>query len=166
MDKKVLGILEYALAKEMEGMQYYESKANYVHNEKVKEVFKQLSLMEKDHVDYIQSLINKINEDEYISYKEDDIGDVFRNRQKNEIVYSGNLTALKTDLPVLRMAYLIEEDFMKFYEKSAEKIDNEEVKKILNHLAEWEKVHRDMVYELYQAASKDYWRHMDVDPLY
>ena len=166
MSKKVLGILEYALAKEMEGMQYYESKSQYVHNKVVKEIFQELSLMEKDHVDYIHSLINKMKEEEYVGFSGEGIGNVFKERQEKEIVYKGDLLSLKTDIPVLRMAYLIEEDFMNFYQKAAESVEDSEIKKILTNLFQWEKVHRDTVYNLYQKMSKDFWQHMEVDPLY
>ncbi len=52
------------------------------------------------------------------------------------------------------MAYLIEEDFMNFYNQAAERVEDEELKKILKHLAEWEKNHRDMIYKLYQKNCK------------
>ncbi|MDN5343088.1 ferritin family protein [Oceanotoga sp. DSM 15011] len=166
MASKVLGILDYALAKEMEGMQFYRSKSKTVNHPEVKKAFEELGNMEKDHVDYINKLINTIEEDEPIRYNVEDIGKVFNERQKNEIVYGGDFKALRTDIPVLRMAYLIEEDFMNFYEKAANSIEDEEVKKVLNHLADWEKAHRDKIKELYDKISKDYWEHMESDPIF
>jgi len=165
--KKALGILEYALAKEIEGMQFYESKAKTVKIKQVKETFEELSEMEKSHADYITSLINEIEEHDYVHFRQDiDIGQSFRKRAEEEIVYSGDFNALKSDIPVLRMAYLIEEDFMNFYNKAAESVDDEELKKVLKHLAEWEKSHRDMIYKLYQKVAKDYLQHVDVEPLF
>ncbi len=166
MSGQILGILEYALSKEMEGMNFYESKARTVHNEEVKKTFLELGKMESDHVDYINNLINKVNEGESIRYKGEEIGDAFRDRQKKEIANQGDFKKLKTDIPVLRMAYLIEEDFMEFYNKAAEKVEGKEIKEILRHLAQWEKVHRDTIYELYQKLSKDFWEHMEADPIF
>lgn len=166
MSGKILGILEYALSKEMEGMNFYESKARTVHNEEVKKTFLELGKMESDHVDYINGLINKVNEDEPLRYKGEEIGDAFRDRQKQEIVNQGDFKKLKTDIPVLRMAYLIEQDFMEFYNKAAESVEEKEIKEILRHLAEWEKVHRDRIYDLYQKLSKDFWEHMETDPIF
>ncbi|PNR99787.1 rubrerythrin [Petrotoga mexicana DSM 14811] len=166
-EKKALGILEYALSKELEGMQFYESKANTVKIQQVKETFKELSNMEKDHADYISSLIKDVKSHDYAHFSQPtDIGQSFSKRATQEIAYQGDFTVVKSDIPVLRMAYLIEEDFMNFYSKAAESVEDEELKKILNHLAEWEKEHRDRIYTLYQKLSKDYWEHMDVEPLY
>jgi rubrerythrin len=166
-EKKALGILEYALSKELEGMQFYESKANTVKIQQVKETFKELSNMEKGHADYISSLIKDVKSHDYAHFSQPtDIGQSFSKRATQEIAYQGDFTAVKSDIPVLRMAYLIEEDFMNFYSKAAESVEDEELKKILNHLAEWEKEHRDRIYTLYQKLSKDYWEHMDVEPLY
>ncbi|KUK83194.1 MULTISPECIES: ferritin family protein [Petrotoga] len=165
--KKALGILEYALSKETEGMQFYESKAKTVKIQQVKETFEDLSKMEKGHVDYISNLIKDVKSHDYVHFSQPtDVGQSFSKRAAQEIVYGGDFTALKSDIPVLRMAYLIEEDFMNFYNKAAESVEDDELKKILNHLAEWEKDHRDRIYTLYQKISKDYWEHMDVEPLY
>lgn len=165
--KKVLGILEYALSKEMEGMQFYESKAKTVKIKDVKETFESLSGMEKSHVDYISGLIKDIKSHDYVHFSQpSDVGQSFTKRASQEIVYGGDFSAVKSDIPVLRMAYLIEEDFMNYYNKAAESVEDEEIKKILKHLAEWEKEHRDRIYTLYQKLSKDYWEHMDVEPLY
>ncbi|WP_113073399.1 ferritin family protein [Petrotoga sp. 9PW.55.5.1] len=165
--KKVLGILEYALSKEMEGMQFYESKAKTVKIKDVKETFESLSGMEKSHVDYISGLIKDIKSHDYVHFSQpSDVGQSFTKRASQEIVYGGDFSAVKSDIPVLRMAYLIEEDFMNYYNKAAESVEDEDIKKILKHLAEWEKEHRDRIYTLYQKLSKDYWEHMDVEPLY
>lgn len=166
MSGQILGILEYALAKEMEGMNFYESKARIVNNEDVKKTFLELGKMESDHVDYINNLINKVNEEEPLRYNGEEIGDAFRDRQKKEIVSQGDFKKLKTDIPVLRMAYLIEEDFMNFYNKAAETVKDKEIKEILRHLSQWEKVHRDRIYDLYQKLSKDFWEHMEADPIF
>jgi len=165
--KKALGILEYALAKEIEGMQFYESKSKTVKIKQVKETFEELSNMEKNHADYITSLINEIDEHDYVHFRQEtDIGQSFRKKAEQEIPYSGDFSALRSDIPVLRMAYLIEEDFMNFYNQAAERVEDEELKKILKHLAEWEKNHRDMIYKLYQKTAKDYWEHVEVEPLF
>jgi len=49
------------------------------------------------------------------------------------------------DLSVLRMAYLIEKDFVEFYAKAAEHEENPEVKKVLNLLSTWEEGHRKLI---------------------
>lgn len=165
--KKVLGILEYALSKEIEGMQFYESKSKTVKIKQVKDIFEELSNMEKGHVNYISGLIKNVKDHDYVYFsQEEDIGQTFSKRAQEEIVYGGDFESVKSDIPVLRMAYLIEEDFVNYYKKAAQSVDDDEMKKILNHLAEWEEDHRDRIYTLYQKVAKDYWEHMDVEPLY
>jgi rubrerythrin len=55
---------------------------------------------------------------------------------------------------------------MEFYNKAAESVEEKEIKEILRHLAQWEKVHRDRIYDLYQKLSKDFWEHMETDPIF
>jgi rubrerythrin len=64
------------------------------------------------------------------------------------------------------MAFLIEHDFMEFYRKSAESVDSEGEKFVLNHLSDWEKGHRDMVQQLYDERMKEYWNEMGFEPLF
>jgi len=65
------------------------------------------------------------------------------------------LEAMVPDLPVLRMAYLIELDFAEYYTKAAKQAEGE-AKKVLQMLAKWERSHEalfkkmhDQAYELY-----------------
>ncbi|MBI4730716.1 MAG: hypothetical protein HY781_01050 [Chloroflexi bacterium] len=52
-------------------------------------------------------------------------GDFFSKRAASEMLDQTVLEAMVPDLPVLRMAYLIELDFAKFYENSARKAKGE-----------------------------------------
>jgi rubrerythrin len=64
------------------------------------------------------------------------------------------------------MAFLIEHDFMEFYEKAAKQTEDEGEKYVLNHLSQWEKDHRDMIQKLYDEAMKMYWHDMGFEPLF
>jgi rubrerythrin len=59
------------------------------------------------------------------------------------------------DLPVLRMAYLIERDFAEFYAISAEKAEGE-AKKALEMLAKWESGHEKLFKRLHDEAFEKY----------
>ncbi len=167
MNKGIMGILKFALSREIEGMNFYKEKVNSVKDKNVKEVFEQLSEMEDGHVAYINKLIESVSKKEPVSKVEPPTQNVefFKRREEKEIV-GGKVDDMASDLSILRMAYLIEDDFMNFYKNSAEKIDDLEAKKILNSLSSWEKEHRDMLYTLYKQGTDEYWNEMGFTPLF
>ena len=59
------------------------------------------------------------------------------------------------DLPVLRMAYLIERDFSEFYEMAA-KISEGEAKTVLEMLARWERTHESLFKRMHDKAFEEY----------
>ncbi|MGM0641177.1 MAG: ferritin-like domain-containing protein [Thermotogota bacterium] len=164
---RVLGILKYALSREKEGNVFYKNNKDKVKNAQLKEIFENLAEMEYDHMKYIQELIDttengnkKLNE---VIFEEDN--SFFETRKKNEIVEK-DIEDMTSDLSILRMAYLIEEDFKNFYENAAKNIEDKDAIDILNKLANWEKTHRDTLYQLYRDMMKDYWDEMGFEPLY
>ncbi len=167
MNKGVIGILKFALAREIDGMNFYREKVKSVKDQSVKDVFEQLSEMENGHVNYISQLIERVSKGESISKVEQPKQNVkfFNEREKEEMVGS-KIDDTASDLSVLRMAYLIEKDFMDFYKDSSEKIDDTKAKEILKSLSSWEKEHRDMLYTLYKQRSSEYWNEMGFTPLF
>jgi rubrerythrin len=59
------------------------------------------------------------------------------------------------DLSVLRMAYLIERDFVEFYESAAEHAEGE-AKEALEMLARWERGHERFFRQLHDTAFEAY----------
>jgi rubrerythrin len=59
------------------------------------------------------------------------------------------------DLPVLRMAYLIERDFAEFYTQAASKAEGE-AKKTLEMLAHWESGHERLFKHMHDKAFENY----------
>src|SRR6056297_101965 len=164
---KILGILKYALAREEDGRSFYLGQIDKVKDKQVKETFKHLAEMEGEHVDYISSLIEKTDKGEKITkndvLKEEE--NFFVSRKETELP-AGRHAELASDISIMRMAFLIEHDFMKFYQKAAEKTDDEGEKYVLNHLSQWEKGHRDMIQELYDEKMQKYWHEMGFEPLF
>jgi rubrerythrin len=62
MDEGVIGILKFALAREIDGRDFYKSKIKDVKNEEVKNTIAKLAGMEEDHIKYIRQLIQKVND--------------------------------------------------------------------------------------------------------
>ncbi len=167
MNKGTLGILKFALSREIEGMNFYRQKVKDVKDQQVKEMLEQLSEMENGHVDYISKLIKNVENDRNVSEVTPPKQDLsFFEKREREEMPPGKIDEIASELSILRMAYLIEDDFMHFYNNSSEKVSDDEVKKVLKSLASWEKEHRDMLYSLYEMRSKEYWDEMGFTPLF
>lgn len=52
------------------------------------------------------------------------------------------------DLSILRMALLIEKDFVNYYSQASESIEDEELKTIFNMLKKWEEQHVKLIENL------------------
>jgi rubrerythrin len=155
---KIMGILQYALAREEDGRAFYLSQVDKVRDKDVKKLFEHLAEMESDHVDYISALMEKAASEKGIT-KEDILEDeenIFADREETSLP-AGRHAELASDISVLRMAYLIEHDFMEYYKQAADETDEEGAKFVLNHLSDWEKGHRDMIQKLYDERMKAYW---------
>ncbi len=118
MNKGIMGILKFVLSREIEGMNFCKEKVNSVKDKSVKEVFEQLSEMEDGHVTYINKLIESVSKEEPISKVEPPTQNVefFKRREEKEIV-RGKVDDMASDLSVLRMTYLIEDDFINSFQR-------------------------------------------------
>ncbi|HOQ40201.1 MAG TPA: ferritin family protein [Fervidobacterium sp.] len=164
--EKILGILRFAYAREIEGREFYKEKSSRVINKDVKEIIESLWKMEDDHVKFIKSLMEKVEHDESVEIETPVIkSDFFESKEKSEML-SGSVDELANDMSILRMAYLIEEDFEEFYRTSAKKVEDIEMKKILNMLADWEDGHKNMLMDAYNDAMKTYWSKQGFEPLF
>lgn len=164
--ERILGILRFALAREIEGVEFYREKVGRVKNKDVRDVLESLSKMEIEHVQFIKGLMEKVSRDEEITIETELIRtDFFSSKERAEML-TGTVDELANDLSILRMAYLIEEDFERFYRTSAEKVEDAEMKKILSVLADWEEGHKKMLMEFYEEAMRSYWQKQGFEPLY
>jgi rubrerythrin len=79
----------------------------------------------------------------------------FSQRAISEALDQTVLEAMVPDLPVLRMAYLIERDFAEFYETTASKTEGE-AKRALTMLANWERSHERLFKTMHDRAFELY----------
>ena len=79
----------------------------------------------------------------------------FSQRAESEMLDQTVMEAMVPDLPVLRMAYLIERDFAEFYELAAAKSEGE-AREVLTMLATWERGHEKLFKRLHDTAFKEY----------
>lgn len=154
----ILKVYQYALQREFEGKRFFEQNAGRLSHAAAVGAFKNLAAEEQKHIEFIQCQIDLIKKG---SAPDLTVGEdmqkegFFSQRAVSESVDSAVLESMVPDLPVLRMAYLIERDFAEFYESASEKAKGDE-KKVLKMLAEWERGHEQLFKQYHDKAFEEY----------
>jgi rubrerythrin len=152
-------IYEYALQREHEGKRFFEENAGRLNHAAAVGAFKELAAEEQRHIEFIESQISALDKGQPASSealgKELEEGAFFSKRAHSEMLDQTVLEAMVPDLPVLRMAFLIEKDFAEYYENSAKKVSGEG-KKVLQMLAKWERGHEALFKQLHDSAYEVY----------
>jgi len=159
---KTKKILEYALEMEKKGASFYQDQAKNVKDPEAKKLFEKLADFEKEHVRFIQEKIKALGENQEIVFSPEDISEedfIFESRKQEELEKE-----TKNDLPIIRMAYLIEKDFHDFYKKASKQVKEKEAKNLFNELANWEEKHLNYLYKMYQQMMQEFWFDMGFEP--
>ncbi len=154
----ILRIYQYALQREHEGKRFFEENAARLSHAAAVEVFQRLAEEEQRHIGYIQAAINALEGDETPSPVLDSAAgsdSFFSRRALSEMMDQTVAEAMVPDLPVLRMAYLIERDFAEFYEQAASQTSGRE-RETLEALARWERVHEQLFRQMHDEAFERY----------
>jgi rubrerythrin len=151
-------IFEYALNREVEGKRFFEENAKRLSEAAAVEAFQQLAGEEQKHIDFIQYQIDSLDAGEQgntaLGAELEGAG-FFSQRAQSEIIDQKVAEAMVPDLPVLRMAFLIERDFAEFYENSAAQTEGE-AKQVLTMLSQWERRHERLFKHFYDRAMEEY----------
>jgi rubrerythrin len=142
MNMDIKRILEYALQRENEGKRFFEQNASRLQNAAAAGAFKAIAAEEQKHIEFIPEL-------------ELPTAVFFAERADSESIVDTVAESMVADLPVLRMAYLIERDFSEFYAQYAAKVDGK-AKEILNMLAHWEAGHERLFKSMHDKAFELY----------
>jgi len=140
---EVRKIYQYALAREHEGKRFFETNAERLSHSAAVSAFRRLAQEEQKHIEFIEFQLSLMDQRQSTSGDMGVILDeesLFNQRAENEGVEQSVSEAMLPDLPVLRMAYLIERDFAEFYEQ-ASKRSSGDASQVLALLAQWERVH-------------------------
>lgn len=151
-------IYEYALQREYEGKRFFEENAGRLSHAAAAGAFRELAAEEQKHIEFIQSQLTNLDKGLPSSdalAKELQGDGFFSQRAHSEMLDQTVLEAMVPDLPVLRMAYLIENDFASFYETSARQATGE-AKKVLKMLATWEHGHEALFKSMHDKAYEIY----------
>ncbi len=151
-------VFEYALVREYEGKRFFEENAKRLSEAAAVEAFQQLAGEEQKHIDFIQYQIDALDAGEPGSIDQGEKleqAGFFSQRAQSEIIDQKVAEAMVPDLPVLRMAFLIERDFAEFYESSAAQAVGE-AKQVLTMLSQWERRHERLFKHFYDRAMEEY----------
>ncbi len=150
-------ILEYALQREYEGKAFFDNNASRLQNAAAAGAFKAIAAEEQKHIEYIQGHLRAIENGVKLEGKAPELpaAGFFADRAQNEQIEQTVAEAMVADLPVLRMAYLIERDFAEFYTQAASKADGD-AKTLLDMLAHWESGHEILFKRLHDRAFEQY----------
>ncbi|MDD3642017.1 MAG: ferritin family protein [Candidatus Krumholzibacteria bacterium] len=151
-------ILNYALQREHEGKRFFEENARRLSSAAAVGAFKRLAAEEQLHIEFIEKQIELLAGGKPFS-AEAPAGlegeGFFAARAESEMIEQTVDEAMVADLPVLRMAYLIERDFAEFYETSAAKATGE-AQRVLKMLSAWERGHEALFKQLHDKAFEEY----------
>jgi len=151
-------IYEYALQREYEGKRFFEENAGRLSHAAAAGAFKQLALEEQRHIEFIQSQIEALDKGQAPNLAmglELNKAGFFSQRAQTELIDQTVAEAMVPDLPVLRMAYLIEHDFAEFYAMAAAKAQGE-ARQVLDMLATWERGHEKLFKHFHDKAFEQY----------
>ena len=117
----IIRILEYALEREHEGKRFFSENAERLQNAAAQSAFKAIAEEEQRHIEFISGQIAALRSGvEAESFEPPKTG-FFADRAESQDIVNAVAESMVADLPVLRMAYLIERDFAEFYRMAAGK---------------------------------------------
>jgi rubrerythrin len=150
-------VLEYALQREYEGKAFFDNNASRLQNAAAAGAFKAIAAEEQKHIEYIQGQLRATEDGVTMQGKAPDMptAGFFADRAENEDIEQTVAESMVADLPVLRMAYLIERDFAEFYAQAASKAEGD-AKTLLDMLAKWESGHERLFKRLHDQAFERY----------
>jgi rubrerythrin len=158
-------IIKYAMNLEKKAEEFYGFYKDKAKSQSIKDVFEGLSAMEDEHYNILKNQLERAENNQpfdEVNLKLEDGEKVIFNREKD--LDNVNLSYELSDLPILRMAYTLENDFANFYEKAAAKATDLNAKKLLETLAYWENEHRVAFAAEIEYATKNSWFEQEFFP--
>lgn len=151
-------IIKYAMDMEKRAQEFYEFYKDKVTSRKIKELFEGLAEMEVEHYAILEKQLKSLedtNSFEEFALEVSEGEDIIKSKTKD--MEHVDLEYDLSDLPILRMAYAMENDFAIFYEKALEKATDPIAKDLLGTLAKWEREHRDSFQNEVELATQNSW---------
>lgn len=150
-------IFQYALAREYQGKRFFTEYADRLQSPEAISAFKIVAQEEQKHIEYIQAQLDALrqgseSEDIGLSFPQANFFSDQANTASIDQIVSESMVA---DLPVLRMAYLIERDFSELYNTWAQKTEGQP-RQVLEMLARWEAGHERLFKHMHDQLFEKY----------
>lgn len=153
-------VIKMAMEMELYGHNFYKDNSEKSKNLQTRSVFKKLSEVELEHYKYLKELLKRYVDEEKIDkdleLPKEDADEFFDKRKEDENLDQTLEQSMIPDMNVLRMAYLIEQDFRDYYKNMATKVEDDTLKEILNHFSTWEDGHAKLFKKEYDALMDQY----------
>ena len=172
--KKELAIIDFAIAMELEGKDFFAAAAKRVASAETRKVLLELSEWEEKHCQYL--LEEKAKLISSGDFANSDLSDTLLGPEKEkwQVFYSRGagegpepsipLGDRTSDMSVLRMAIFIENDLQGFYRRAAENTKESGGSAMFVKLATWEGEHAKVLDAQYQSLQKEFWSEMGFSP--
>jgi rubrerythrin len=151
----IVKILEYALAREYQGQRFFTDYADRLQNAEAVGAFKAIAAEEQKHIDFILTQIAALKPGGQAEHIELPWVHFFTDQAGSSSIEQVVSESMVADLPVLRMAYLIEHDFAEFYHTTAQKAEGEP-RQLLEMLARWESGHERVFKKMHDTLFEKY----------
>jgi rubrerythrin len=148
-------IFIYALQRENEGLAFFEQNAGRLQNAAAAGAFKTIALEEQKHIDFLKAQLAAQETGAAAAPPELPEAGFFTERAESENIEQSVAEAMVADLPVLRMAYLIERDFAEFYALAARQAEGQ-AKEALTLLSQWESGHERLFKKMHDQVFEKY----------
>ena len=151
-------ILHYAMSMELRAKEFYTFYKDRVSNKSMKLIFEGLSAMEDEHYEILRKQLESYQQGKKLIKMDLDAskGSDIIDSKAVELAHL-NEDFDVSELPILRMAYSMENDFAVYYEKAAKEVEDPDAKELLETLAAWEIQHRDDFAREVDQALKSTW---------
>jgi rubrerythrin len=148
-------VYEYALQREHEGFNFFRDNAERMSHASAKGIFDRLAQEEQMHIEFIQGKLQELEGTPASPSADLPEGRFFLERAASELLEQTVVESMVPDLPILRMAYLIERDLAEFYDTMAG-LTQGKAQEALKTLAEWERGHERLFKNLHDKILQEY----------
>lgn len=145
---------------ERDAKEFYTYNLDNVSSSELKKLFQELIDMEESHYEALKTMHKRLDIEKppiSISWVVDNV-----DKEVNTSIIADNSDLISdsnaiSDLSIIRLAYLMENDFSLFYKNASEKVDDEGAKNFLLELAKWEEQHMQIFKHRYEKLLQQQW---------
>jgi len=163
MDRKqqLLEVVKKAIRVEHDGYQFYRLAEEKTEDAKGKEVFASLARDETNHMQILKGLYQSVKEEGKFKFDEvKEIKQIIESTSESPIFskeLKGRLDKSHFEMAALSVGILLEKNSIDFYKKSAQEIEEKDVKMLFAYLADWEGEHLRALVKQQRLLQEDYW---------